>query len=168
MKHKLDEIVESPISKYLMELGFSEKELVTALIDARSEEMNDDFLRMLLTTKFSYFDKFSWEIYVPQGFREWEIYLTNPEEPVVDVNKSVYVPVKALLVNNSQMIINHTKQYFSQYRAGRNPNIKKHDHNTRNQLTFTCPVCQQARYEKDILPLQGKEFMKLKEEMKNE
>ena len=167
--NKLEEIVESPISKYL---GFSEKEIVTALIDSRTEEMDEDFIRMLLYTKFSYLDKFKWDIYRLDDFemkRGWEIYLTNTEESEVDVNKSVYVPVRALIINDSQMIIDHTKQYFSQHRAGRNPNVKKHNHNKRNQLIFTCPVCQQARYEKDILPLEGTEFKKLKEEMiKNE
>lgn len=143
-------------SKNLISVGFTKKEINDALLYSRIKKETFDkslslplldmekILPNLLRVKFSFFDKFNWNVYDlsnEKGY--WIIYL------LTIYDESIGVPVAALLQSNSQMIINYNKQYYSKFYSY----LKEKSGDDEEY---------QKEYEKGIKGLKSEEFKRLK------
>jgi len=102
----------------------------------------------LLKNRFPWFVEFKWSIYSIE--EKYEIYMKTEFG-------SLYVPIKALLEKNKQIIIDRMTSYYQEYRLTSSYPLNKHINETKEEFEKR----KKEEYKKDISPLKSKEAKKL-------
>ena len=99
---------ESEEGKRLIEMGFTEYEIIEALMKVEEEygtKYTEKFYRILLTKKFCFFENFEWYLEIGVFLRHDNMFDTICL--ITKKSDGVWIPVKALFENDPEMIIKY-------------------------------------------------------------
>lgn len=103
---------------------------------------HEKIIRELLKARFVWFDRFSWSIYELSNVDYYEIYLKTKAG-------SLYVPIRALLDQDPQKIVDRMVSYFKTYRLASSYELNKRAGETFEDFETR----KRKEYRKDLDPM---------------